>query len=324
MKSSLPLIILTLCVFLTTLSGANEKLTFTSNSGKQIEGAEVVAFLGDSVVLSQSTGELTLPYKDLPEDIRNQLEISRYALANNPPAALKDLRAATDTKLRAEEAFDGQKVVLKDYLTALGSLKKEMIEGGLILEALKVAEESRRVERQLRVDDFKDRVKLEGDPIWVYNFPAQKTDTGELTITPQTDSWLLEKGPKLNATIRSDRRFTPPFKIVADVRPTTESEVRLMYPERFIARFYSQGNQPLVLYLPQGSNKTFSSQGKLDTTRFQQIVINVWPDRVEAYVDGVLRGEYKGDFSTQSSPVGISPFRDCPVEVKRFGVWPLN
>jgi len=317
---------LVLGFLLATLSGAVGKLNFTSNSGQEIKEAEIVLYLSDAVVLSQSTGELTIPYTDLPEDIWNQLKVPRYALANNPPADLKDLRDATDTKLRAEKAFAGRKVVLEDYMTELKNLKREMIEAGLILEGLKVAEEFRRVEIQLegdRVDDIKD---LGGEAIWVYDFPSYETEVGSSTVTPSLEGWVVERAdePRVSGNLRADRRFTPPFKVVADLRPLEDTQIMFIYSSFIIAAFRDGDRNSLSIDAPTGGGRLFYDKGSLLTDKFQQIEINVWPDRVEVYVDGQPRAEHKGDYSTQSGTVGILPSYGYPFEIKRLGVWPLK
>lgn len=313
-------LLLTLC---TSLMGA-EPLTFTTNSGKELKGVTPSLFLGDSVVFSHVNGEQEVLYTDLSEAIQEQLEISIYALPPNAPAALKLIRIKTDTALKAATNDAERNAALKVYAEELATLKGQMTEAGQILEALSVAAEERRLEGQVKRQLLAQSKKLEGQPLWLYSFSAVQVDTGQVLVTPQVEGWLVEKGPKLNAALPSAQSFTPPFKIVAELRPTAVSEVRFVYDGKFIARFYSNSRQQLNLYRPGTSSLQFNGKGALQTDAFQQCELHVHNDSLRAYVDGELRGELKADFTGLNAPVAISPFRDCPVVIKSFGVWPLS
>jgi hypothetical protein len=160
-------------------------------------------------------------------------------------------------------------------------------------------------------------------PLWVLKSSGDVNEIKGISVSKNSDGWFLEKGAGINTQFASNKKFVPPFKIVIRLKPATGASVRIMYKEQFLAEL-NQGaaGEDLILHNPDKARQVIAGKGKLKMGQMNELEFWVSKTKLELRVDGEKRGEIASDFSQNDGVISISPFRDCPVLVEKFEIWP--
>lgn len=160
-------------------------------------------------------------------------------------------------------------------------------------------------------------------PPWNLTGPRDYRLVGGIEVKTDRRGWLLEKGTGTNTRLETNRKFAPPFRAEFQLTPTTDSSVRILYAGRFLAEFnLGSENDMFKLHLPGISSKVFPGGGRLTRNRSHKIEFDVQPDSASVSVDGEKIGSLEGSYSQFNHTLGISPFRDNPVLLEKFSVFP--
>lgn len=160
-------------------------------------------------------------------------------------------------------------------------------------------------------------------PLWVLKSDGDADKIKGISVRKNSDGWLLEKGSGINTQFATNKKFVPPFKIVIRLKPATGASVRILYMQEFLAEL-NQGEtgEDLILHNPNKARFVIAGKGKLEMGQMNELEFWVTKTKLELRVDGEKRGEVASDFSQNDGVVSISPFRDCPVLVEKFEIWP--
>lgn len=258
-------------------------------------------------------------------------EIATFRDGKDPESGeleeLQRLRNIYDREvLRLREEMAPRKVdVQEKYLRLLDDAKKEATRLGNFDLAVLFDQEYRRMNEDLGRREDAPKQLLE-EPDWMMTSRADYEMKGEVILDKQSDgAVLMTKGRGTNVWIATDRNFKPPFRIEMELRPTAPSDVRIVYCDRFLAKFNTGDNKDSAVILsPFGKQLEFPGKGKLSETDYNKIELVVNSDGLDLSLNGVACGTMRDDFGNDDGTVAISPFRDCPVVVKRFAIYKVG
>ncbi len=250
---------------------------------------------------------------DVPRDYREfpRLMELRSVYDEKRPNILKAVVAQRENTLRL-------------YAKKLAEMKLEFTKRGELGKALEVANEEERI-ATLRRDSAQPQPSNKGTPVWEMKSKDDWATAGGIIVDKQKVGWRLEKGDGINTRLGPKLALSPPFKVIARLTATTRSHVRFIYGGDFLVRLNVGESDNLSLRVPRTS--TFAElpgRGKLTPGVPNDLEFQVRPASLRVLIDGDLKGELIGDFSKLNDQFTISPFRDCPVILERFEIWPLD
>lgn len=247
---------------------------------------------------------------------------------------LEQLRAVYELNIRPLETkvFNERTKIHKLYVVKLGQLKTRYTREGQLERALEASNEQKRIESVIKSERQKFfptskpvEEEPKPEPLWGLKSRRDYTTTGGIIIDERNGVWELEKGDGVNTRISPDRDFSPPFNIVVRLKPETDSHVRIMYDGDWLSQFNQGPNRDqLLLQRPWGARVVLNGKGELKPQTFYDIELLVRDDSLQVFIDGALAGEFDADYKGMDAPIAITPFRDCPLALEKFEVWPIE
>ncbi len=331
---------------------ASRLLDSEVDSLEELQGILEQELEGDRKEASEFEATYQKYLRDLREESKKAGQLDQVLMVDKELETFQDDRARdysefpelnrlrTIFEARLPEAMSNVMVkrnqTMRFYLSRLADMKRSFTQKGELDAAMKVAEEEKRIEMLIKAELLRKKpvkIPTEG-PFWTFKSLDDEGyfKVGGIVIEPEGKGWRLEKGQGLNTMLGAHQEIYPPFRIVARLSPLTDGEVRFGYCGRFIARFNMGDSDTLQLAHPGGTKVELRDQGALQPGEASDLEMRVYPGSVEAYVNGELRGTLEADYANVEKgnvgelyrKVAISPFRDCPVLLESFEIWPLE
>lgn len=285
---------------------ALEKLKASVQSGGNLEG----------VVLIQK--EIENFGKEADRDFSSLPELER----------LRGIFEKSSLGMR-EEIARKQNVILGENIEKLAKLKAELTKAGEIEEALR-ADDLRKafIDQRSKIANAESGSLLATEPVsllWSLGSRADFELIKECEAKHEDDTWVLTSEVKAMSHLSTDKEFQPPFS--AHFRATTDQvEIRFFWDGSQIVIFnWSSNPQQLRFQNPVDGKATgVQEKGYLEPATMHDIEIRVTATKIEAFVDGELRGELVGDWGSLEGPFGIGPAFGSTVTVEKFEVHALE